>query len=148
MVGQFSLIRFPRPLPTPTPRFRFPLFCKGSSSPCRKSTGEILRVICFTSVILRLAMGWPSSSGSSSKHRLRLVSAGNEATMRRRLYFPASVRRFGSARRRRLVSSTRFGWLAGENFLPSCKKTNVSNTNRSAVIQKFDGGCWMLLCRV
>lgn len=104
-----------------TPRFRFPLFflLKESSNPWRKSIGESRLVTCLTNDMFRLATGCPSSSGSSSKHRLRLVSAGKEATMRRRLYFPASVRRCGSARSRLLVSSTRFGWLEGEKTLPS-----------------------------
>ena len=121
--SELSLIFFDRRFGAspPPPLFRFPPqpYLNGSSSPSKKSRGDDLRVKCLMSVRFRLAIG-RSSSRSSYKYSLRLVSAGKGATTRRRLYFPASDRRqWASACRRVLVSSTRPRWLVGEYRLRS-----------------------------
>jgi len=89
------------------------------SRPSNKFIGEYFFVSCLMNFMFKQAMGWPPSSRSSSMHRLRFVWAGNEAMTRRRLYFPASVRRCGSVSRFSRVLVTRSGLVEGENGLPS-----------------------------
>jgi len=126
------------------PRLRFPLRCSGSSKPWRKSTGDNFFVTCFSKFIFKLAMGCPSTSGSSGRQRFRLVSAGNEATTRRRLYLPTSVRRWGRPNRWQFVSSTKVGWLVGEKgFLSYKKLSDGSKTfgKVSCLVQKERSWC-------